>query len=148
MPAVLIVYHSLGGNTEAAAEAVADGARQVEGVDVTLKDGLKASAEDLLSCDAVALGTPDYHNYMAGGLKDFFDRVFYPTEGKVTGKPCLVFVTHGGVGRAVDSVKDITAIFKFKNIQDSVLVEGRPQGETRSCLEKAGRKLAEAARET
>jgi len=47
-------------------------------------------------CDAIAIGTSEYFSYMAGGVKDFFDRCFYPTQGKVTGKPCAIFVTHSG----------------------------------------------------
>ena len=72
---VLIVYHSLSGNTKAAAEAVAEGAK-AGGADPVLKDGLQAGPEDLRACDAIAIGTPDYFSYMAGGVKDFFDRSY------------------------------------------------------------------------
>ena len=78
MAKVLIVYHSLSGNTKAAAEAVAAGVKD-GGADPVLKDGLQTDPADLLACDAIAVGTPDYFSYMAGGLKDFFDRSFYPT---------------------------------------------------------------------
>ena len=44
---------------------------------------------------------------MAGGLKDFFDRTFYPTQGSITDKPCGIFVTHGGGGKALESVQSI-----------------------------------------
>ena len=93
MARVLIVYHSLSGNTKAAAEAVAEGAK-AGGADPVLKEGLQAGPEDLRACDAIAIGTPDYFSYMAGGLKDFFDRSFYPTQGQVVDKPCGIFVTH------------------------------------------------------
>ena len=39
----------------------------------------------------------------SGGLKDFFDRTYYATKEQVTDKPCAIFVTHGGGGRAVSS---------------------------------------------
>ena len=74
MAKVLVVYHSLGGNTRMMAQAIAEGARTVSGATVEVKTGLEAIAEDLLGCDAVALGSPDYFSYIAGGLKDFFDR--------------------------------------------------------------------------
>ena len=48
------------------------------------------------TCDAIAVGTPDYFSYMAGGLKDFFDRTYYPTQDQVTGKPCAIFVRAEG----------------------------------------------------
>jgi len=144
MGTVLVVYHSQGGNTKAAAEAVAQGVEKVEGAQAVLKEGLKATKEDLLSCDALAVGTPDYFSTMAGGLKDFFDRTFYPTQGKVADKPCGIFVTHGGGGKAVESVKRVCAAFKFKVIGDPVLVKNAPDAEAEERLAALGKSLAEA----
>lgn len=144
MGKVLIVYHSLGGNTKAAAEAVALGVKAA-GADPDLKEGLKAGSEDLLACDAIAAGTPDYFSYMAGGLKDFFDRSFYPTQEKVTGKPCGIFVTHGGGGKAVDSVKSVCAAFKFKVVAEPVLVKNRPDAAAVEKLKALGKTLAAAS---
>ena len=145
MGKVLIVFHSQGGNTEAAAKAVAQGVQGVTGTEVVIKEGLKATTEDLLSCDALAVGTPDYFSYMAGGLKDFFDRTYYPTQGKVEGKPCGIFVTHGGGGKAVDGVMSICKSFKFKMVSDPVLVKGRPDGQATAALVQLGKLLGEAA---
>jgi flavorubredoxin len=146
MGKVLIVYHSLSGNTKTAAEAVAQGAKKVSGTKVTIKEGLKAKTEDLLVCDAIAVGTPDYFSYMAGGLKDFFDRTYYPTQEKVTGKPCGIFVTHGGGGKAVESMKSICDSFKFKIISEPVLVKNAPDAKATASLEKLGKTLAEAVK--
>jgi multimeric flavodoxin WrbA len=142
---VLIVYHSLSGNTKAAAEAVAEGAK-AGGADPVLKDGLQAGPEDLRACDAIAIGTPDYFSYMAGGLKDFFDRSFYPTQGQVVDKPCGIFVTHGGGGKAVESVKSICATFRFKVVAEPVLVQNRPDKAAAAQLKALGKTLAAAGR--
>ena len=144
MAKVLVVYYTLGGNTKTAAEAVAGGARSA-GADVIMKTGLEAGPEDLLACDAIAVGTPDYFSYMAGGLKDFFDRSLYPTRGQVTGKPCGIFVTHGGGGRAVESMKSICGSFKFEQVADPVLVLNSPDAKATEALEQLGSGLAEAA---
>jgi len=146
MGKVLIVFHSQSGNTKAAAEAVAQGAKEVPGTEVVIKEGLKAGAEDLLSCDAIVVGTPDYFSYMAGGLKDFFDRTYYPTQGSVSDKPCGIFVTHGGGGKAVESVKSICASFKFKIVAEPVLVKNSPDAEARTALAALGKTLAEATK--
>jgi flavorubredoxin len=145
MGKVLIVYHSQSGNTKAAAGAVAQGAKQVSGTKVIIKEALHATAEDLLSCDAIAVGTPDYFSYMAGGLKDFFDRTYYPTQGSVTDKPCGIFVTHGGGGKAVESVKTICKTFKFKLIGELVLVKEHPDEKATQALANLGKLLGEAA---
>ena len=143
MGKVLVVFHSQSGNTKAAAEAVAEGAQGVSGTEVVFKEAMEASAEDLLSCGAIAVGTPDYFSYMAGGLKDFFDRTFYPTQGSVTDKPCGIFVTHGGGGRAVESVKSVCSSFKFKSVGEPVLVKNAPDAAARAALMKLGKVLAE-----
>ena len=144
MPKVLIVFHTLSGNTKDAADAVAEGAGEMPGVDVVLKAGLSAGPEDLLGCDAVGLGTPDFFSYMAGGLKDFFDRTYYPTQNQVNDLPCGVFVTHGGGGRAVDSVLQMVKSFKMKLVGDPVLVKSGPNDSERESLRALGRRLAEA----
>jgi len=146
MGKLLIVFHSQSGNTKAAAEALAEGAAAVPQTHVVIKEALQANTTDLLSCDALAVGTPDYFSYMAGGLKDFFDRTYYPTQGSVTDKPCGIFVTHGGGGKAVDSVKSICATFKFKIVGESVLVKNAPDAGARTKLADLGRLLAEAAK--
>jgi multimeric flavodoxin WrbA len=147
MRKILIVYHSMGGNTKAAAELVAQGARALEGTRVQVKEGLKAGVNDLLSCDGIAVGTPDYFSYMAGGLKDFFDRTCYPTEGHVTGKPCAIFVTHGGGGKAVQSVEKLCRRFKFKLVVPPVLIENMPRSKAaQKKLIGLGKALAEASK--
>ena len=78
MSKVLVIYCSLSGNTKAAAEAIAEGARSA-GAEVVVKGGRDAQPADLLNADAVALGSYDAFSYMGGGLKDFFDRTYYPT---------------------------------------------------------------------
>jgi len=146
MEKILIVYHSQSGNTKAAAENVAEGAKQAR-AKVTVKEALRATVKDLLSCDAIAVGTPDYFSYMAGGLKDFFDRTYYPTQGSVTDKPCGIFVTHGGGGKAVESVKNICATFKFKVIGKPVLIKDRPDKEAITQLVNLGKLLTQTAKQ-
>jgi len=144
MSKVLVVYCSMTGNTKAAAEAIAEGA-QAAGAQVTLKNGTDAQPEDLLECDTVALGSYDAFSYMGGGLKDFFDRAFYPTQGQVTEKPYAAFLTHGGGGRAIQSIESIAQSFKLKKIAASVLIEGRPEGQGGDDLKTLGAKIAAAA---
>jgi flavodoxin len=143
MSKVLIVYCSISGNTKAAAEAIADGARKA-GAHVTIKTGAEAQPDDLLECDAVALGSYDAFSYMGGGLKDFFDRAFYPTQGQVTDKPYVAFVTHGGGGRAIQSIESMAGYFKLRKFADAVLIEGRPEGKSFDALKYLGSKLAAA----
>ena len=146
MANVLIVYCSMSGNTKSAAEAMAAGARSA-GAAVVLKTGTEAQPEDLLQCDAVALGSYDAFSYMGGGLKDFFDRSFYPTQGQVTGKPFAAFITHGGGGKAVQSVESLAQSFKLRRIAPTLSITGKPAGQALTELRELGAKLAQAGRE-
>ena len=144
MSKVLVVYCSMTGNTKAAAEAVAEGARSA-GAQVAVKSGFDDQPGDLQKCDAVALGSYDAFIYMGGGLKDFLDRAFYPTQNAVTGKPYGAFLTHGGGGKAIASIESIAQTFKLKKVADSVLVKGRPDAKAAADLKALGAKLARAS---
>lgn len=141
MKKVLIVYYSLGGNTKMVAEAVAKGVRE-SGAESILKTGLEAGIKDLLDCDGLIIGSPDYFSYMAGGLKDFFDRTFYPSKGKVKGKPYVAFLTHGGGGKAIDSIEEMCKKFELKKIAEPVLVQGKPDKDEIEKLKEFGRSFA------
>ncbi|OGW76091.1 MAG: hypothetical protein A2Z72_01870 [Omnitrophica bacterium RBG_13_46_9] len=140
---ILIVYHTQNGNTKKLADAVRKGASSVKGTKVVLKRAAKATLGDLLYCDGIAFGTPDYFSYMAGMLKDFFDRTCYPSEGKVTGKPYVAFVSHGGGGKAVESVERLCHRFKLKKIAPPLLAEGVPTKMVLGGAYELGKKLAE-----
>lgn len=143
MTEILVVFHSMSGNTEKAAEAVVNGIKNVENVEVKLKEALDADKEALLNCNGIAIGSPDYFSYMAGAVKDFFDRTYYPTKGEVTDLPCLLFVTHGGGGDALESLESMARTFEFEQIPDPVLVRGEPNSVEAEKLAVAGQKLAE-----
>jgi len=144
MPRVLVVYCSMSGNTKVAAEAVAEGVVEAGG-EAIVKDGLSAQPEDLLDCGAVALGSYDAFSYMGGGLKDFLDRGFYPTQGAVTHKPYAAFVTHGGGGKAIDSIESVARSFKLRQVADPVLVKGLPDAAAVADLKALGAKLVAEA---
>jgi len=143
MAKVLIVYHTISGNTEKMAKAFEEGAKSVPGTDVVLKKAFDATLEDLLGCEAIAFGTADYFSYIAGALKDFFDRTFYPSQGKVTGKPYATFATGGVGGETALKVLDrLCSSFKLKKAVDSVSVAGAPSSEVLVKCKEAGKNLA------
>jgi flavorubredoxin len=139
---ILIIYHTQTGNTRKLAVALRNGASSVAGVRAVLKKAGDATLRDLLGADGLAFGTPDFFSYMAGMLKDFFDRTCYLSEGKVTGKPYVAFVSHGGGGSALRSVEKLGRRFAFRKAAPPLLAE-EPHG--KKDLAKAfnlGRALA------
>ena len=145
MTTVLIVYHTLSGNTEKMAKAFAEGVNGLQGTEVVIKKAFDATLEDLLGCDAIAFGSADYFSYISGALKDFFDRTYYPSQGKVTGKPYAAFATGGRGGeKALEVLDRLCGSFKFKKAVEGVAVAGVPSSEVLAKCNEAGKKLANA----
>ena len=145
MAKVLIVYHTLSGNTEKMAKAFEEGAKSVPGTEVVLSKAFDATLDDLLGCDAVAFGSADYFSYIAGALKDFFDRTYYPSQGKVMGKPYAAFATSGGGGEtALKVLERLCSSFKLKKVIDSISAAGTPSTEVLVKCREAGKNLAKA----
>jgi multimeric flavodoxin WrbA len=109
------------------ADAVVRGASSpdVEGVEVRIKAALDADVDDLLWADGFILGTPENFGYMSGAMKYFLDRVFYPCENKVSGKPWAMFVRAGNDGTgAISSVRRILKGLAVREVQEPVLIVG------------------------
>ncbi len=126
MKQLLIVHHPPG-KLGAMAQAVARGAahQDIEDVEVRLLTCFEAGPEDLLRADALILGTQENFGYMSGAMKDFFDRVFYPCEGKREGLPYCIFIGCGNDGRgALSAVRRIAQGFPFREVREPVIVRG------------------------
>lgn len=121
MPRILVLYHSTYGHIEKMAEAVAEGARQVEGAVVDIKrvpelvpeDLAKASGykldqaapiakvEDLADYDAIILGAGTRYGTAASQMRNFLDQTGgLWAKGAFTGKVGAAFTStatqHGG----------------------------------------------------
>jgi multimeric flavodoxin WrbA len=125
MSKILIVYHSQTGKTEKMANAVAEGAKSIEGVEVILKKAADATLDDLLTADGLAVGTPENFGYMSGMVKDFFDRTFYGAQEKAFRKPFVVFISAGNDGTgALRAIERIALGYKFKTVFHPVIAKG------------------------
>jgi multimeric flavodoxin WrbA len=109
------------------AEAVIRGAthEDVDGVEVRVKTALDADVDDMQWADAFILGTPENFGYMSGAMKYFLDRVYYPCEGKINGRPWALFVRAGNDGTgAISSIRRILAGLAVREVQAPVLIKG------------------------
>ena len=123
---LLIIYHSKTGSYATLARAVLRGAKHKDiDFDVRFMVPLEANYKDLLWADGVIFGTPENFGYMSGILKDFFDRTFYEVEGKVDGLPFAVFISAGTDGQgALDSIRRICRGYKFREVQEPLVIVG------------------------
>ena len=98
MKQLLIVWHSQFGGTAQMAAATRDGAQRVDDIAVVFRRAQDAGIADLLRCDGLLVATSENFGSLAGMTKDFFERVFYPCEHRVEGKPYSVIVCAGSDG--------------------------------------------------
>jgi len=95
---VLIIYDSKTGNTAQMADYVAEGVRQVSGIEVRLLPVDEATVDDVLWADGIACGTPTYVGLASWKMKKFWDDIAHTVWGKVDGKIGCAFSTSGGWG--------------------------------------------------
>ncbi|MBY0278318.1 NAD(P)H-dependent oxidoreductase [Candidatus Binatia bacterium] len=140
---LLIVFHSQGGSAERMAAAVVRGARRADGVQVRSVPARDATLDDLLWAEAVIFGTPENFGYMSGALKDFFDRTFYPAQGRVSQMPYALFVKAGNDGSgAVTSVERIVRGYPLKKVADPLIVRGEVGDDDLARCEELGETVA------
>jgi len=101
---VLITYHSESGNTERMAEAVAEGARSIEGVNVMLLPVNQTQESDLLQADAIIVGSPVHNANVSAEIQQFITS--WPFENEpLKNKIGAVFVTGGGISAGEEIVQ-------------------------------------------
>jgi len=119
MPKILVLYYSMYGHVETLAGAIAEGARAVPDVEVTIKRvpeilseevarkyGAKldqpapvASPRELADYDAIVFGTPTRFGNMAAQLRNFLDQTGgLWAKGALVGKVAGVFTSTGTGG--------------------------------------------------
>lgn len=145
MACILVIYHSQSGNTRKMAEAVADGASAIEGTEVMLKAAQDATLEDLVRCDGLAIGSPEYFGYMAGMIKDFFDRTYEPgrRRAEVFKKPYVLFVSAGNDGRNTrDQIERICLGYPLNKVYEPLIVRGTPDEQSLEQCRELGQTIA------
>ena len=144
MKHLLIIYHSQGGNTTQLAEAVEQGAvASGEPVEVRRLLAFDAGLDDLLWADVVAFGTPENFAYMAGALKDFLDRTYYPAQGLVEGLPYALFVSAGNDGTgAVYHFDRIASGYPLKRVCEALIFNGDLTEDALQACQELGGTLA------
>ncbi len=93
---VLIVYHSMTGNTEKMARAVAEGVRSISGALPTVRRTDAVTADDLSRADAIILGSPTYWGNIAGPMKAFIDDWSFKYKVSFVDKVGGAFASGGG----------------------------------------------------
>ena len=128
MKTLLIVWHSLTGGSAQMAQAAAEGARTETEVALRLLQATQAGPEDVLAADAYVFATPENLATMAGLMKDFFDRCYYPALGRIEGRPYAVMVCAGSDGQgAARQIERICTGWRLKAVAPALIVNTHAQ---------------------
>ncbi len=140
-----MLYYSRGDRTKAMADAVVEGVNGVDGASGKAKRVDYATVSDLVDCDAVAFGSPNYFSYMAGLMKDYFDRAL-TVRDRTEGKPAVAFTSGGGASdTALQSLERMISSFRMVKACDGVVSSGEPSEVDLEKCRAMGRTLAEDA---
>lgn len=141
VPKLLILYYSQTGNTEMMAQAVAEGAKSVSGVNVELV--YYAKVEDLANADAIIFGAPTYYHDFSMDVKKLLEEV--AAKGiRLKGKIGAAFGSYGWSGEASSLLLEIMKKrFEMETIEPGLIVKYTPDEKAMEDCRKLGKTVAE-----
>ena len=156
MAKILITYYSRTGNTAQMADLVAQGAASVAGTEVTSRPVEEVTPDDLLTCDALILGSPVYYGGPAAEMKALLDAsVKY--HGKLEGKVGGAFATCGVFGGGVETtIMDLVAALLVHGMivkgesggaHYGPVAVGAPDDQAARACERLGKSVATLAKQ-
>jgi NAD(P)H dehydrogenase (quinone) len=157
---ILVLYHSETGNTREMAQLVARGAEGLPDTEVRLREVTKASGDDLVWCDGVAVGSPTCLGTIAWQMKKFLDDLVPELWPRIEGKIGCAFASSGGLqgGGELTCQAILAALMNFglltfgvpdyvapgRTLHYGAVCAGRPRDDAdRAACERLGRRLAE-----
>jgi multimeric flavodoxin WrbA len=125
---LLVVWHSMTGGSRQMAEAAASAAALEDGVKANLLHASACAPGDLLGADGYLFATPENLASMAGLMKDFFDRCYYPVLARIEGRPYAAMVCAGSDGSgAARQIERICMGWRLKAVAPALIVNTHAQ---------------------
>jgi multimeric flavodoxin WrbA len=149
MVRILVTFHSQTGNTQRMATAVALGVAKTEGALPALKWAGETTADDMRNCDAVVFCSPEYFGYMAGAIKDLFDRTYEALreDGWPNKKPYAIVISAGNDGTgALTQIERILKGYRLKKVQHPIISKGKLTAEILDRCVEMGKTIAEGVK--
>jgi multimeric flavodoxin WrbA len=123
---LLIVYHSQSASCENLCRAAWKSASEQDAVSIVVKRAFDANSTDLTTADGLLLLGAENSGYLAGGMKDFLDRVFYPVQGASL-KALGLVISAGNDGRNAErEMLRISRGMPLKLIAEPCIIRGEP----------------------
>jgi multimeric flavodoxin WrbA len=123
----LFVSHCPSDNTARLRDAAVRGIEslQIDALEVRSLPPVEAGPDDVEWCDGILIGTTENFGYMAGLIKDFFERIYYPCLESCQGLPLGLYIRAGEDGRGTrTSIGKITTGLRWKTVADPLILRG------------------------
>ncbi len=142
MKKVLVLYYSRTGNTQKMANAVSEGAKSIDDVEVELN--FHVDAESLNGYDAILIGAPTYHHDMPVDFKNLFEEAAVKGQN-LKGKIGVVFGSYGWSGEAPKLILEIMKNkFEMQTIEPPLLAKYNPDQNILNSCRNLGKKVSES----
>ncbi len=96
MGKILVLFDSNSGNTAKMAQLIAEGVSSIPNMEVRILKIDDATAEDVVWCDGLAVGSPTNMGLLSWKMKKFWDETMASHWMKVDGKIACAFSSSGG----------------------------------------------------
>ena len=102
MSHILVLYDSKSGNVAKMAVLVGEGAASISGTEVRVRSVEDATADDVLWCDGIAVGSPTNMGLLSWKMKRFWDETMAAHWMQIDGKIACAFSSAGGWGGGME----------------------------------------------
>ena len=140
MPKMAVIYASGLGRTKKMAEAIANGAMTIEGVEVLLKDAYDAKPEDVTDAAAIVLGGSTYNYKLIRAMDPFLKEL---AKLDLKGRVGVAYGSYGWSGEGVPTLIARMKSFGMKVIEPGTTAVQVPSKEDIERCFHLGRAVAQ-----
>lgn len=142
MSGLVLVYASKSGNTGLVAEAIAEGARSMD-LDAMVVECYDLREDDLMSADALAIGSPTYEQDMLLPIRKLIDRL---DRIKCSNKPAAAFGSYGWSGEAPIKIAEKLRSLGYEVVDPVLRVQYVPVDKELEACKLLGKDIALAVK--
>lgn len=143
-PTLLICWYSATGTNAALARSAARGAQRVSGCRVRKRAALRVTADEFAAAEGWIFIAPENFGQLCGGLRMMLERLYYPLETALQGRPYASITGCGNDGSG--AVRDLDRIcngWRLRRVADALICRGEQTPEHLKQAEELGQALAE-----
>ncbi len=140
MSKIYIVYDTRTGKTEKMAQAIAEGARSVAGVEAVVKKVDGADPGELSTANGVIIGSPTHNTKPSYGMNSFIDKM---KQKPLKGKIASAFGSYGWSGEAVPKMIAILKEMEMNVVEPGLRFTGAIDEAKEEKCRELGRSTAE-----